>query len=197
MTAQCKVLHLLFSHSDYQRSECRIIQSLCVFYWCVTVEKLRWWLSDTSSHHKLIRNQILWNNTLVKSYLVLTFLFFFFFFLLVFFILLGVVAVIRLSTWSQKVTWILCLSPHINGEESPSWILTFFFYFKAHTQCCLHCLNFNKGHMKMATALHWQNIISMWDTHKGESDLNTRQFRIPNSQTDILTIYNIEQIKSS
>lgn len=50
---------------------------------------------------------------------------------------------------------------------------------KAHTQCCSHCLNSHKEHVTMATALHWQNIVLIWDTHKGESDLNTRQFRIP------------------
>ena len=35
MTAKCKVLHLLFSQSDYPKIvECRIIQSVCV---CVCV----------------------------------------------------------------------------------------------------------------------------------------------------------------
>lgn len=39
MTAQCKVLHLLFSQSDYPKIvECHIIQSVCVcvfLYVCV------------------------------------------------------------------------------------------------------------------------------------------------------------------
>lgn len=48
----------------------------------------------------------------------------------------------------------------------------------------------------MATVLHWQNTILIWDTHKGESDLNTRQFRISKCETDIPARYNIEQIKS-
>lgn len=41
MTAQCKVLHLLFSQSDYPKIvECHIIQSVCVcvfLYVCVCV----------------------------------------------------------------------------------------------------------------------------------------------------------------
>lgn len=70
-----------------------------------------------------------------------------------------------------------------------------FLNLKAHTQCCSHCLNFKIGHITTATVFHPQNIVLILDTHKGESDLNSRQFRISNSETDILARYNIEQIK--
>lgn len=70
-----------------------------------------------------------------------------------------------------------------------------FLKLKARTQCCSHCLNFGKEHITMATVLRWQNIISIWDTHKGESDPNTRQFRITSCEADILAGYNIEQLK--
>lgn len=118
---------------------------------------------------------------------------FVFFFCLFFFLLLGLVVVIRL--YMVKQSYLDSLPFSLYKWWSHHHEFSLFFYLKAHKQCCLHCLNFNKGHMTMATALHWQNIISMWDTHKGESDLNTRQFRISKGQTDILTIYNIEQIK--
>lgn len=55
MTAQCKVLHLLFSQSDYPKIvECHIIQSVCVcvfLYVCVCVITERLWrrLSETKS----------------------------------------------------------------------------------------------------------------------------------------------------
>lgn len=55
MTAQCKVLHLLFSQSDYPKIECHIIQSVrvyvcvsmcvCVFYSRVITER-SWWPSE-------------------------------------------------------------------------------------------------------------------------------------------------------
>lgn len=58
MTAQCKVLHLLFSQSDYPKIfKCHIIQSV---YVCVITERLWWW----SPRH----------DTVMKSYFVCVFL---------------------------------------------------------------------------------------------------------------------------
>lgn len=89
--------------------------------------------------------------------------------------------------------WILRL-PQINREEITS-MNSHFLNLKAHKQCCSHCLNFKKGHITTVTVSHRQNIVLILDTHKGESDLNSRQFIISNCETDILARYNIEQIK--
>lgn len=73
MTAQCKVLHLLFSQSDYPKIvECHIIQrvSLC-FIGVVSQGRFGGcYLNQGEDHHhvvlcayKLIRSQSPWNDT--------------------------------------------------------------------------------------------------------------------------------------
>lgn len=89
MTAQCKVLHLLFSQSDYPKIvECHIIQSVCLCFIGVLSQGGfgDCYLYQGENHHqvelcayKLIRSQIPWNDTVMKSY----FEFFVFFIILV------------------------------------------------------------------------------------------------------------------
>lgn len=106
-----------------------------------------------------------WGDTVVKSYFAFCGVF---------------LHVWPLKDYSLHMTedccFILCLPP-----QNKWWGTSIMnsLNLKAHTQCCSHCLNSHKEHVTMATALHWQNIVLIWDTHKGESDLNTRQFRIP------------------
>lgn len=121
-----------------------------------------------------------WNDTGLKSYFV-------------FFVCVWPVKNCLLYT-VMDYYWILCLPPQISGEGL-TILNSHFLDFKAHTQCCSHCLNFSKEHKTMATVLHWQNIVLIWDTHKGESDPNTRQLRISKCETDIPARYNIEQLK--
>lgn len=153
MTAQCKVLHLLFSQSDYPKIvECH---SKCM---CVLSQRLWWRLSETRGAPQsctcLQADQRMW------------FLFRFLF----------------LVAWPFKH----CLRYMVMGwvDSMPSssckrWGITIlnshFLKLKAHTQCCSHRLNFG---ITMATVAHWHTIILIWDTHKGESDPNTRPFRI-------------------
>lgn len=96
MTAQCKVLHLLFSQSDYPKIvECHFIERVlvcaCVFYRCVITERFWWRLSVTRGEPPPCTCPLLclqadqrstspWNDTVMKSYFVFCFFVFFCFF---------------------------------------------------------------------------------------------------------------------
>lgn len=154
--------------------------SKCKFHWCVITERFWWWQFEnkrTSTIYKSSFMSTSWSEeyrSLVRHCDEVLFCGGF------------------LNSWScgcllytvMDCSWILCLHPHISGDEITT-LNSHFLNLKAHTQCCSHCLNFCKEHVTMATVLHWQNIVLIWDTHKGESDLNTRQFRISNCETDI------------
>lgn len=196
MTAQCKVLHLLFSQSDYPKIvECHIIRSVCVCVCvficvCVITERLWRWLSETrapppctcplsswSEEHESLE----WHCDEILFRVVV--------------IIPGHVAVKRLSTLYGNGLLVDSMPSSSNKRWGITILNSHFLKLKARTQCCSHCLNFGKEHITMATVLRWQNIILIWDTHKGESDPNTRQFRITSCETDILASYNIEQLK--
>lgn len=88
------------------------------------------------------------------------------------------VAVKRLSTQYGYGPLLVSMPSSSNKRWSITILNSRFLNLKAHTQRCSHRLNLSKEHVTIATVLHWQNIVLIWDTHKGESDLNTRKFRI-------------------
>lgn len=196
MTAQCKVLHLLFSQSDYPKIECHIIQSvcLCVLLVCYHREELVAAIWNTRGSATMYMSSVV-STSWSEAYESLEWHCDEVLLCVCFCFIPGLVAAKRLSTLYGDGLLLDSMPSSTNKRWGITILNSHFLNLKAHTQCCSHCLNFSKEHETMATVLHWQNIVLIWDTHKGESDPNTRQFRISNCETDIPARYNIEQLK--
>lgn len=181
MTAQCKVLHLLFSQSDYPKIvECHIIQSVsvyvCVCVWftvCVITERLWRRLSETRKTTAMYiplsflqadqRSTGSWNDTVIKSYFE-WFLFFF---------SPGQVAVKSLSTLHGNVIgfYAFLLKYVVRNHH----LELFVFWISRHIRSAAHTVSISvRKHITMATVLHWQNIILIWDTHKKGRAIRTQ-----------------------
>lgn len=59
-----------------------------------------------------------------------------------------------------------------------------FFWISRHIHSAAYTVFTSVKDTRTATASLWQNNIFIWDTHKGESDLNTRQFKEKKHWTD-------------
>lgn len=151
MTAQWKVLHLLFRQSDYLKITMHhIIQSLTGFFFSffflnqpVVTQRLCCTLSERGARPESNSLEWLYNGVLLWIFLPTS--------------LFGTEAV------KNKTSYMM-----VDLDSLPS-LFIHFLDLKAHTQCCSHCLSFSKGHITTATALHWQNTLKLV-THKGESD---------------------------
>lgn len=178
MTAQCKVLHLLFSQSDYPKIECHIIQSVrvCVFYSCVITER-SWWPSETTDGWSESSLEWHWDEVL----------------LLCLFLVMWPLKV-SLPHTATDCYWILCLPPKISGEESPSWTLTF--WISRHIHSAAHTVSISVRNTKQWPQFCVDKTLFWYETLiKGRAIRTQGSLEYQTVKTDAQAGYNIEQLK--